>query len=722
MPEAMAGAKVRVLDFLERFADVKHMVVPLFMIGTLAIIIYPLPSYAMDFLLGVNITLSLLLLLACIFVEKPSQMNCFPSLLMILTLYRLALNVATTRIILTNAATQKGHAAGEIVYAFGTFVTGGSKEYGLVVGAVIFLIIMIIQVMVITKGATRIAEVAARFTLDAMPGHQMAIDADLNAGHIDEAEARKRRMEIRQMADFYGAMDGASKFVRGDTIAGIIITAINIGAGLVIGVAIGGMSFWEAGQVFTTLTIGDGLVAQVPALLISIAAGLLVTRGGTTTSGGDFSLDIIKQLINHRKALMISGTLIAFLGLTGSVGITPFPAFPLMSIGAACWAWWWYLGHMEADGKKEKRAKAEEEAQAKAEKPAEDKVENFLRIDPMELEVGYGLVPLVDVAQAESGGGGLLQRVSMIRQQMAQEMGIIVPPIRIRDDMQLEPNEYVIKIQGNPVAKARVEPERYLAMDVGGVTKKVEGIETTEPAFGMPAVWITEAQREKAEQGGYAVVDAETVVATHLTELVRSRSHELLTTEEVRRLLDNVRETMPNLVQAVTPDALTLFDIQKVLQSLLRERVSIRNMPALLEVMAEIGRRTKDTEIITAHCRNRIARQICNAYSEGNALFVVTMDPQLEEGIARRVEHTDSGSFLTLRPDAQQKINDAIAAQVQQQLQGGHAALLLTGPQIRQVVKRMTESSLPALAVIAYNEVLPDYRVESVGMVRAEIS
>ncbi len=721
MPEIAAGAKIRLLDFLEKFADVKHVVVPFFMIGTLGIIIYPLPSYAMDFLLGINITLSLLLLLACIFVDKPSQMSCFPSLLMILTLYRLALNVATTRIILTHAATEKGHAAGEIVYSFGTFVTGGSKDYGLVVGAVIFLIIMIIQVMVITKGATRIAEVAARFTLDAMPGHQMAIDADLNAGHIDEDEARKRRLEIRQMADFYGAMDGASKFVRGDTIAGIIITAINISAGLVIGVAIGHMSFWEAGQVFTTLTIGDGLVAQVPALLISIAAGLLVTRGGNTTSGGDFSLDIIRQLINHRKALMIGGSLIAFLGFTGAVGITPFPAVPLMTIGGACWAWWWYLGRMEEDGRQDKKAKAIEEAQAKTAKPAEDKVENFLRIDPMELEVGYGLVPLVDVSQAESGGGGLLQRVSMIRQQMAQEMGIIVPPIRIRDDMQLEPNEYVIKIQGNPVAKARVEPERYLAMDVGGVTKKVEGIETTEPAFGMPAVWITEAQREKAEQNGYAVVDAETVVATHLTELVRGRSHELLTTEEVRRLLDNVRETMPNLVQAVMPDALTLFDIQKVLQALLRERVSIRNMPALLEVMAEIGRRTKDTEIITAHCRNRIARQICNTYAEGTALHVVTMDPQLEEAIARRVEHTDNGSFLTLRPDAQQKVNDAIAGQVQIQLQGGHPALMLTGPQIRQVVKRMTESVLPALAVISYNEVLPEYRVESVGMVRAEI-
>lgn len=713
------GLRGKFLQLLENFGGVQHMVVPAFMIGTLVIIIYPLPAFMMDFMLGLNIMLSLLLLLACIFVEKPSQMSSFPSLLMILTLYRLALNVATTRLILTRAPEYGGRAAGDIVYAFGDFVTGaGGEEYGLVVGIVIFAIIIIIQVMVITKGATRIAEVAARFTLDAMPGHQMAIDADLNAGHIDETEARQRREEIRQLADFYGAMDGASKFVRGDTIAGIIITLVNIGAGLVIGVALGGMSFREAGQIFTTLTIGDGLVGQVPALMISIASGLLVTRGGS--KGGDFSVEILGQLLNHRKALLIGGLLMAALGMTGAIGMTPFPPVPLLCLAAAAVAWWWNLGRLEVESKSKDKSKEKEKA-AEAEKPAEDRVESFLRIDPMELEVGYGLVPLVDVSQAESGGGGLLQRVSMIRQQMAQELGIIVPPIRIRDDMQLEPNQYVIKIQGNPVARAKVEPDRYLAMDVGAVTKTIDGIETTEPAFGMPAVWITEGQREKAEQNGYAVVDAETVVATHLTEIVRGRSHELLTSEEVRRLLDNVRENMPNLVQAVTPDPLSPFDVQKVLQNLLRERVSIRNMPAILEVMAEIGRRTRDPEIITAHCRNKLARQICNEFAEGGTLHVVTLDPQLEENIARRIEHSDAGSFLTLRPDAQQKVVDAVAGQVQQQLQGGHAALVLTGPQIRLQIKRMSETALPALAVISYNEVLPEFKVESVGMAKAEI-
>ncbi len=723
MPE-MANSKNKLLELLEKFSSVQQSVVPIFMIGTLLIIIYPLPTFFMDFLLGINITLSLLLLLACIYIDKPSRMSSFPSLLMILTLYRMSLNVATTRLILTKAPTEKAHAAGDIVFAFGDFVTGaGGEDYGLVVGVVIFAIIMIIQVMVITKGATRIAEVAARFTLDAMPGQQMAIDADLNAGHIDENEARERREEIRALADFYGAMDGASKFVRGDTIAGIIITMVNIGAGLVIGVAIGGMSFWEAGQVFTTLTIGDGLVGQVPALLISIASGLLVTRGGSKAD--DFSLEVVQQLINHRKALGLGSIIIGTMGLTGLVGMTPFPPVPLMSIAMVAGAWWWNLGRLGEDSsrasKSKAKAKAEEEAAAADEKPKEERVEDFLRIDPMELEVGYGLVPLVDVSQAESGGGGLLQRVSMIRQQMAQELGIIVPPIRIRDDMQLEPNEYVIKIQGNPVAKAKIEPERYLAMDVGAVTKTIDGIETVEPAFGMPAVWITARQREKAEQNGYAVVDAETVVATHLTEIVRSRSHELLTSEEVRRLLDNVKEATPQLVQAVTPDPLSPFDIQKVLQNLLRERVSIRNMPAILEVMAEIGRRTRDPEIITAHCRNKVARQICNEYAEGGILHVVTLDPQLEETIAKRTEHSEAGSFLTLRPDAQQKVVDAIAEQVQTQLQGGHAALVLTGPQIRLQVKRMTETALPALAVISYNEVLSEFKVESVGMARAEV-
>ena len=720
MAEATANIKSKAIDLLSNFSSVKQSIIPAFLIATIIIIIYPMPLFIMDFLLGINIALGLMVLLACIFIEKPNDMTCFPSLLLILTLYKLALNVATTRLILTNAPEDQDHAAGEIIYAFGNFVTGSTGEtFGFIVGIVIFIILVVIQFIVLTKGMTRIAEVAARFTLDAMPGQQMAIDADLNSGIITEDEARERREEIRQMADFYGAMDGAAKFVRGDTVAGLIITGVNIGAGLIIGVAIGNMSFLEAGQVFTKLTIGDGLVGQIPSLLISIASGILVTRGNRRD---DFGGQIIDQLLSHRKALGICSVLIGCLAMTGLLGFTPFPFVPFISISAVSGVWWWRLGKGKVKSKKEiaaEAAAAEEEATQS--KPAEEKVEEFLKIDPMELEVGYGLVPLVDVSQSESGGGGLLNRVSMIRQQMAQELGIIVPPIRIRDNMDLQPNEYAIKIQGNPVTKAVIEPDKYLAMDVGATTNTIRGIETVEPAFGMPAVWINEGQREKAEQYGYAVVDAETVVATHLTEVIRSRSHELLTSEEVRRLLDNVKESMPNLVQAVTPEPLSPFDIQKVLANLLRERVSIRNLPAFLEVMAEIGRRTRDPEIITAHCRNKISRQICNDYAENNVLHVVMLDPSLEDTIAKRIEHSDAGSFLTLRPDAQKKIVDGIAEQVQVQLQGGHSALIITSPQIRLQVKRMTENALATLAVISYNEVLPEFKVESVGMVKVQL-
>ena len=714
-----ANFKEKVMGMLGRFANVQQMVIPVFVVFTIVTIIYPLPTFLTDFLLGINITLSLMLLLACMYIDKPTDMSCFPSILLILTMFRLSLNITTTRLILTKAPSDGAHAAGDIVYTFGSFVTGaGGEDFGLVVGVVIFVILIVIQVMVITKGSTRIAEVAARFTLDAMPGRQMAIDADLQAGTITDEEAKKRREEVRQLADFYGSMDGASKFVRGDTMAGIIITMVNIAAGFVIGVTIGGMEFAEAGQVFTKLTIGDGLVGQVPALLISIGSGLLVTRG---SEKGDFGNDIFRQYINHRKALGLAAIIVAITGLSGLLGITPFPGIPFLTISAICAAWWWRLGlepEMERKRAEEQAAKEKEEEAAK---PHEEKVENFLKIDPMTLTIGYGLVPLVDAKQAESGGGGLLQRISMIRQQMAQELGIIVPPIRIRDNMHLKENEYAVEIQGNEVARGCVEPDRYLAVDAGTVTQTIDGIEGIEPAFGMPAVWITDAQREKAEQRGYTVVDAESVVATHITEIIRNRSQELLNNEAVSRLLDNVKEAQPNLVQSVVPEVLSQFDLQKVLQNLLRERVSIRNLPAILEVLAEIGRRTKDIEILTAHCRNKLARQICGEYAENNALYVVTLDPALEEAVQRRVEHTDAGSYLTMRPDDQRKVCDAIAEQVQKQMQNGHSALVLTGPQIRLQIKRLTENALPALAVIAYNEVLPEYKVESMGMVKVDL-
>jgi flagellar biosynthesis protein FlhA len=702
-------------DFIRSYyAKSRDLVVAMFLVGTLAIMVVPLSPGVMDFLLAINITISLLLLLATIYVVKPIELSTFPSLLLVATLYRLSLNIATTRLILGNAAEQGDYAAGQLIRFFGVFV-GGNE---IAIGLTIFIILIIIQFVVITKGATRIAEVAARFTLDAMPGQQMAIDADLNAGLIDENTARTRREDLKQLTDFYGAMDGASKFVRGDAVAGIIITLINIFAGLIIGVLIKGMDTYEAARVFTTLTIGDGLVSQIPALLVSIASGMLVTRSASKARFGD---EVIGQLFGHRKPLAIATVLLGSLGMSGLLGITPFPSTALLAVAAICGLSWYNMVRVAQTEKTSAMAKAENEAaSSRKQAAAPEKVETCLHVDPMELEVGYGLVPLVDSSQSE-GGGGLLGRVQMIRQRMALELGIIVPPIRIRDNIQLDANEYVIKIQGSPVAKGTAEPDKYLAMDSGMVTGRVDGIETTEPAFGLPAVWVTEGNREYAERSGYTVVDAETVVATHLTEVIKSRSHELLTREEVRKLLDSVREYAPNLVQEVVPDLLSIADIQKVLQALLRERVSIRNMPAILEVLGDIGRRTKDSEILTEYARNALSRWLCNEYSEDGKMFVVTLDPRLEEAIQQKVEHTDGGSFMSIPPAIGKKIVDAVAKEVQKQLGAGHSALLLTSPQVRAHVKRMTESALPMLVVMSYNEVLPEFQVESLGMVRVDM-
>ncbi|MBN2713107.1 MAG: flagellar biosynthesis protein FlhA [Planctomycetes bacterium] len=699
---------------MHHFNQSRDLLVAVFVVGVLAILFIPLPEWAMDLLLGINIMLSLVLLLTTFYVAKPIDFNTFPSLLLMATLFRLSLNIATTRLILGRAHIAGSEAAGKLIDAFGNFVSGDS----IAIGLTIFVILMVIQFVVITKGATRIAEVAARFTLDAMPGKQMAIDADLNAGLINEIEAKQRREDLRALSDFYGSMDGASKFVRGDAIAGIIITIINIMVGLIVGMAIHGMDFATAGKVFTTLTIGDGLVSQVPALLVSVGSGILVTRSATTSSFGE---DVLGQLFSQKKALAIACILLTMLGFTGLVG-GPFPSWPLILVGMGCGLSWYIKGQAGGVLEQKKREAAEEKAAEQQEKAASpEKVETYLRVDPMELEVGYGLVPLVDVSQSGQGGGGLLSRVQMIRQQMAIELGIIVPPIRIRDNIQLNANEYVIKIQGSPVASGSAEPDKYLAMDSGMATEPVEGIETTEPAFNLPAVWVTEGNREKAERSGYTVVDAETVVATHLTEIIKSRSHELLTREEVRRLLDNVREQSPNLVQEVVPDLLSLADVQKVLQNLLRERVSIRNLPAILEGLGDLGRRTKDPDILTEYCRNSMGRWLCNEFSEDGKLYVVTLDPKLEDVINQHIEHTDGGSFLSLRPAVSQKVVGAISEEVARQLQGGHNALLLTSPQIRKHVKRMTESSLSMLTVMSYNEILPDFNVESLGMVSVNI-
>ncbi|MHC4883881.1 MAG: flagellar biosynthesis protein FlhA [Planctomycetota bacterium] len=708
MPEFVAQLK----DYGEKLLRGRDAMVAFFLVGVLGIMIVPLNPMLMDVLLIINITFSLMLLLTTVYVNRPLEFSAFPSLLLIATLYRLSLNIATTRLILGNAQEKGAYAAGHIVYAFSSFVAGGqgASAKGIAIGATIFLIIVIIQFVVITKGATRISEVAARFTMDAMPGHQMAIDADLNAGLIDESEAKVRREDLRRQTDFYGSMDGASKFVRGDAIAGIIITIINILVGFIVGSVMYGMSIGEAAEVFTRLTIGDGLVGQVPALLVSVASGLLVTRSANRVS---FGHEVLGQLFGQRKAIGLSGAVLMLMAFGGVLGM-PFPVAPLFVVGAICLTGWYLMGTAEAAASVAEAAQAEEEAAAGEAEP--EKVEKLLHVDPMALEVGYGLVPLVDTG---GGAGGLLGRVQMIRRQIATELGIIVPPVRIRDDIRLDANDYVVKIHGGVVARGVAIPDRYLAMDSGMVTETIEGIETIEPAFGLPAVWVLETQREEAERRGYTVVDAETVVATHLTEVIKNRAHEILTRDEVRRLLDTLSESSPALVQDVVPDMLNIADLQRVLQNLLRERVSIRNLDMILETMGDYARRTKDPDILTEYARNALSRHICTEYAEnGNTLYVITMDPNLEAQIQQAIEHTEGGSFLTLRPADVQRIVEAISEQLNALLSAGHAALLLTSPQIRSHVKRMTEASMPILAVLSYNEVGTEYQVESMGLVR----
>ncbi len=706
----------------------KTVLIALFFIAALSTMIIPLPAPIMDVALAVNITIGLGMLLMSIFVEQPLKFSTFPSVLLILTMYRLSLNIASTRLILSRG--REGiTAAGHLVATFGSFVGGGGVEGGtenldsLAVGVTVFIILTLVQFMVVSKGANRIAEVTARFTLDAMPGKQMAIDADLNAGTIDEQEAIRRRSEVQQLSDFYGAMDGAMKFVYYDSLCGIAITGINILFGFVIGVFLNGMEFIEAARVFTVLTIGDGLTSTIPSFLISISAGLLVTR----SSGRDeFGAEVLGQFFAQEVVIVVAGSLIGLLGLSGLVGVTPFPPIPLLLVSGGVFGLWRLArkskAHSSIEAREEAEAKKKEEDAAAAAAPAADKVENLLKVDAMELEVGYGVVPLVDTQQ--SGGGGLLARVQMIRQQLALELGIIVPPIRIRDNIQLEANEYVVKIHGAPVARGTAEADRFMAIDSGAATEKLDGDETIEPAFGMPAVWIYASSREYAERVGYTVVDAETVVATHLTEVIRNRASELLTKDEVRKLLDAVKEYSPGTVEEVVPAILSVGEVQKVLQNLLQEKVSIRNLGAILEVLGDVGRRTKDPDILTEFARNGLKRWLCNEYAAPgtNKLHVVTMDPRLEEQLQQRIEHTEAGSFITLHGAASAKLVEAISAEVQKQVQGGNNPLLLTGPQIRLHVKRLTMARLPMLAVMSFNEVLQDFEPISVGMVRVDLN
>jgi flagellar biosynthesis protein FlhA len=684
---------------MNRFARWQDLILPVAIIASVFVILVPLPSAMLDLLLAANITIGLIVLLTTIYVQTPLEFSIFPSLLLATTLARLVLNVASTRLILTQGGTLGLDAAGGVIRSFGEFVAGNNP----VVGMVIFLIIIVIQFVVITKGATRISEVAARFALDGMPGRQMAIDADLNAGVIDEVEAQRRRLEITQQADFFGAMDGASKFVRGDAIAGIIITIVNIVGGLVIGMLQSGMTLVEAGEVFTQLTVGDGLVSQVPALLISLAAGLLVTR---STQQTNLPVMFLEQLFSRPRALVISAS---FLGI---LVFTNLPTIPLISIGGGCVALAVMLRRNKQQEQLQDAAKARA-ASAEQKKP-EERIEDYLAIDPMEMEIGVALIRLAD----PNRGGDLLPRITGVRQAVASEIGIVLPKVRIRDNMRLGDRQYRIKIANNGVVDGLVHPDKLLAVESGLTTGKIPGEPTRDPAFGQAAVWIELGMRERADMLGYTSVEPAAVLATHLKEIVRQHADELLTRDATKRLIEELKKTSPAVVEELIPGQMKLAEVQQVLQLLLREQVPVRQLSVILETLGDYAGRTKDPIWLTEYVRHRLARTICTRYRDSeNRLFVVTLDPALEDRIAAGIEHSERGMFIRMSPPAIEKTCESIAKEVNKLTQRSKTPIVLVSPQIRPGLKQITQAHLPKLVVLSFNEVTRDTKIESLGLV-----
>ena len=705
MTEAPPSTITAITERIDRY---RGLIVPVGFIMLMMVILVPLPPAALDILISLNISLAVIILLTTLYMKKALEFSVFPSLLLATTLFRLVLNIASTRLILTaDAATPEEAmgAAGEVISAFGSFVAGDS----LFVGVIIFLILMLVQFMVVTKGAGRIAEVAARFTLDALPGKQMAIDAELTNGMLTEEQARERRDEISREADFYGAMDGASKFVKGDAIAGIIITAINIAGGFAIGVIDRGWPAGQVAEVFTTLTIGDGLTSQIPSFVISIAAALIVTRSG---SKQDLGNELTGQLASQPTGLYITA---AFLGM---LAMTPLPTVPLLATatGIAALAW----GINRARRGRTADDLERESANAGAAKPEPPPVEDLLKVDVLELEVGYALVPLIDAAQ----GGDLLERISAVRRQLAVELGMVMPPVRIRDNMQLPPGEYRLKIRGNPVATGSVEAGKLMAMDSGLTTGPIEGVPTREPAFGLDAWWIDRAQRARAEARNYTVVDPTSVLATHITEIVKSHADELLTRQEVNNLLEGVKEKAGKLVEDTVPTIVKLGDLQKILQSLLRERVAIRDMETILETLADWGAKTQDADVLVEYVRNALRRTICAQYAAPDddgklTLIAVTIDPALEDQIDAYIERGGHGTSLHMPARVARQIADKVAAQLQSVAARGRLPVVIASPTVRAVVHQIVSPHVPGLAVLGYNEVVSGIEVESVGLVTA---
>jgi flagellar biosynthesis protein FlhA len=660
-----------------------------------AMLIIPFPTWLLSLLIITNISLALLVLLTSMNMNEPLQFSVFPSLLLLLTLFRLGLNISTTRSILS-----KGQ-AGDVIETFGTFVVGGN----IIVGLVVFLILIIIQFIVITKGAERVSEVAARFALDAMPGKQMSIDADLNAGMISDQEARARREKVSRESDFYGAMDGASKFVKGDAIASIIIVIINLIFGIIIGMTQKGLGIAEAASRYSLLTVGDGIVSQVPALLISTATGIVVTRAA---SDGNLGQDIVSQLLAYPKMLYIAAVTIFILGIA-----TPINDMITIPIAAALAFGGYRLSRVPAE--EQTIQETENEIQPEEMKSPESVI-NLLNIDPIEFEFGYGLIPLADANQ----GGDLLDRIVMIRRQLALELGIVIPVVRIRDNIQLQPNEYRLKIKGNEMGRGEILLDHYLAMSPGAEDGAVEGIDTIEPSFGLPAKWITEGMKEQAEIFGYTVVDPPSVVSTHITEMLKNNAYELLGRQETKQLIDHLKESYPILVEEVTPNPLSVGEIQKVLSKLLKENVSIRNLTMIFETLADFGKMTSDTDLLTEYVRQSLARQITHQMAEGDVLKVITVSGRVEKIIADGVQQTEHGNYLSVDPMDSQKIIEAIAKQIEELAVVGQSPVILCSPAVRMYIRQMTERYFPQVPILSFNELEANVEVQSVGVVNVE--
>ncbi|WP_244834848.1 flagellar biosynthesis protein FlhA [Clostridium sp. BJN0001] len=686
------------MEFSLRKLDIKNnldVIVAFGVIFIVIMIIIPLPKAMLDVLLAFNITLSIVILLITMFTTSVLQLSIFPSLLLVTTLFRLALNVSSTRLILSEAD------AGTIITAFGEFVVNGNY----LVGIIIFLIIVIIQFMVITNGAGRVAEVSARFTLDAMPGKQMAIDADLNSGMIDDVMAKKRRQDLQTEADFYGSMDGASKFVKGDAIAGLLITVINIIAGIAIGVLVKNMDVAKAAQTYVRLTVGDGLVSQIPALLISTASGIIVTRSGNSES---FGKTFQKQLTGFPIATGIASVIMLFISI-----IPNMPMFPFLVASVAMGILTYFLIKDEKEKNAPKEVSEEEKIMAKEKKEPEN-VMNLISVEPMEVEIGYGLIPLAD----EATGGDLLQRIASVRRQCAIEMGIVVQPIRIRDNLQLKTNEYVIKIRGTVIASSELMPNMLLCMDPTGEHSDIPGIKTIEPTFKLEAVWINKDQREDAEIKGLTVVDPTTVMVTHLTETIKNHSFELLGRQEVKLIVDNMKEKYSAVVEELIPDLLTIGELQKVLQNLLKEKVPIKDMVTIMESLADNARNTRDIEVLTEYVRYSLARTICNQIvDEDRKVTVVTLDPSIEKIIGSNIQKTVQGSFPTIDPDTTTKILQSIKDTIERVNFYNNQPVILVSPNIRLVFRKLIEMVFPQVMVISLNEVPNDVQINSEGVV-----